>query len=181
MALVLTILPRRDVLHASTTAIPAPNLQLIAKGGEGSDQEICRLAGIVLALVVQVSLGVIPAQPLRGLGLNFTFLAASRIIGSSMSSGYRVSTSGFSVRLCGALSRSVQTLFPTSVVHPFNALRLSQVMSKVGTKSDRDKEAAVEAEYAFRVPSVELFLTLVTCQRRLGVLRPSTRAIATSQ
>lgn len=44
----------RDVLHATTVSLPAPNLQLIAKGGEGSDEEVCKLAGIVLALVVQV-------------------------------------------------------------------------------------------------------------------------------
>ncbi|KAI5474231.1 protein-nucleus import-related protein [Pseudohyphozyma bogoriensis] len=42
-----------DVLHSSTAALPAPNLQLIAKGGEGADEETCRLAGMVLALVVQ--------------------------------------------------------------------------------------------------------------------------------
>jgi hypothetical protein len=43
-----------DVLRSSTANLLAPNLQLIAKGEEGSDEEICRLAGLILALVVQV-------------------------------------------------------------------------------------------------------------------------------
>ncbi|KAK4702513.1 hypothetical protein P7C70_g3710, partial [Phenoliferia sp. Uapishka_3] len=42
-----------DVLHATTLELPAPNLQLIAKGGEGSDAEVGGLVGLVLALVVQ--------------------------------------------------------------------------------------------------------------------------------
>ncbi|ORY88555.1 HOOK protein-domain-containing protein [Leucosporidium creatinivorum] len=42
-----------DVLRSSTANLLAPNLQLIAKGEEGSDEEICRLAGLILALVVQ--------------------------------------------------------------------------------------------------------------------------------
>jgi hypothetical protein len=44
----------RDVLHSSTAALHTPNLQLVAKGDDGSDDEVCKLAGLVLALVVQV-------------------------------------------------------------------------------------------------------------------------------
>lgn len=44
----------RDVLHTSTKFLPVPNLQLIAKGEEGSTEEMGRLTEIVLALVVQV-------------------------------------------------------------------------------------------------------------------------------
>lgn len=44
------------MLKSTTTSLPAPNLQLIAKGEEGSEDEICRLAGLILALVVQVCL-----------------------------------------------------------------------------------------------------------------------------
>ncbi|KAM0747247.1 HOOK-domain-containing protein [Meredithblackwellia eburnea MCA 4105] len=43
----------RDVLKSSTSALPTPNLQVIAKGGSGADEETCRLAGLVLALAVQ--------------------------------------------------------------------------------------------------------------------------------
>ncbi|GAA6040131.1 hypothetical protein JCM8097_002041 [Rhodosporidiobolus ruineniae] len=42
-----------DVLHSSTAALHTPNLQLVAKGEEESDDEVCKLAGLVLALVVQ--------------------------------------------------------------------------------------------------------------------------------
>ncbi|GAA5856523.1 hypothetical protein JCM8547_008784 [Rhodosporidiobolus lusitaniae] len=42
-----------DVLHSSTAALHTPNLQQVAKGEEGSDDEVCKLAGLVLALVVQ--------------------------------------------------------------------------------------------------------------------------------
>ncbi|GAA6024350.1 hypothetical protein JCM10207_003313 [Rhodosporidiobolus poonsookiae] len=42
-----------DVLHSSTAALHTPNLQLVAKGDEGSDDEVCKLAGLVLALAVQ--------------------------------------------------------------------------------------------------------------------------------
>lgn len=42
-----------DVLHASTSSLPAPNLQLIAKADPGAEHELCTLVGLVLALVVQ--------------------------------------------------------------------------------------------------------------------------------
>ncbi|GAA5984793.1 hypothetical protein JCM11641_002742 [Rhodosporidiobolus odoratus] len=42
-----------DVLHSSTAALLTPNLQLVAKSAGGSDDEVCKLAGLVLALVVQ--------------------------------------------------------------------------------------------------------------------------------
>ncbi|GAA5907780.1 hypothetical protein JCM5296_004534 [Sporobolomyces johnsonii] len=42
-----------DVLHSSTTALHTPNLQNVAKSEQGSDDEVCKLAGLVLALAVQ--------------------------------------------------------------------------------------------------------------------------------
>ncbi|GAA5840875.1 hypothetical protein JCM11251_007628 [Rhodosporidiobolus azoricus] len=42
-----------DILHSSTAALHTPNLQQVAKAEEGSDDEVCKLAGLVLALVVQ--------------------------------------------------------------------------------------------------------------------------------
>ena len=40
------------MLHASTASLLAPNLQLIAKGEPGSDEQTCALASLVLALAV---------------------------------------------------------------------------------------------------------------------------------
>ncbi|BGP29212.1 hypothetical protein JCM10296v2_000950 [Rhodotorula toruloides] len=42
-----------DVLHSSTTGLLTPNLQQVAKNEDESDDEVCKLAGLVLALTVQ--------------------------------------------------------------------------------------------------------------------------------
>lgn len=44
----------RDVLHSSTAGLLTPNLQEVAKNADESDDEVCKLAGLVLALTVQV-------------------------------------------------------------------------------------------------------------------------------
>lgn len=80
------------MLHTSTNTLPAPNLQLIAKGDLGSEDETCRLAGLILALVVQVSDGLHSLSVACGTDLSFL---CSRINGNSMSSGYKVSRNGY--------------------------------------------------------------------------------------
>ncbi|KAK4333566.1 HOOK protein-domain containing protein [Rhodotorula toruloides] len=42
-----------DVLHSSTAGLLTPNLQQVAKNEDESDDEVCKLAGLVLALSVQ--------------------------------------------------------------------------------------------------------------------------------
>ncbi|GEM12012.1 hypothetical protein Rt10032_c18g6029 [Rhodotorula toruloides] len=42
-----------DVLHSSTAGLLTPNLQQVAKNEDDSDDEVCKLAGLVLALTVQ--------------------------------------------------------------------------------------------------------------------------------
>ncbi|EMS23422.1 protein-nucleus import-related protein [Rhodotorula toruloides NP11] len=42
-----------DVLHSSTAGLLTPNLQEVAKNADESDDEVCKLAGLVLALTVQ--------------------------------------------------------------------------------------------------------------------------------
>ncbi|EGU12783.1 hypothetical protein RTG_00801 [Rhodotorula toruloides ATCC 204091] len=46
-------LRNRDVLHSSTAGLLTPNLQQVAKNEDESDDEVCKLAGLVLALSVQ--------------------------------------------------------------------------------------------------------------------------------
>lgn len=124
---------RRDVLHASTTALPAPNLQLIAKGGEGSEEEICRLAGLILALVVQVScfdLG-------RGTG-------ADEVCQSDHRQQHVERIQSLDEWVQRELMWSIEQVRRSRNGERVELTGERQVMSKVGTKGEKDKEAAKE-------------------------------------
>lgn len=104
---------RRDTLHCNTAALLTPNLQQVAKSDVESDDEVCKLAGLVLALAVQVRS---PDGSLsRGnLSAHATIRHCSRNRSRSTLRGYRASTSGCSVSSCTRSSRCVARPVSTS-------------------------------------------------------------------
>lgn len=55
-----------DQLKTSTASLPAPNLQLIAKGDPGAEAETAILAGLVLALAVRSNQAVVHVAKIQG-------------------------------------------------------------------------------------------------------------------
>jgi protein HOOK3 len=55
-----------DQLRTSTASLPAPNLQLIAKGDGGAEAEACILAGLVLALAVRSNQAEVHVTKIQG-------------------------------------------------------------------------------------------------------------------